>query len=100
MTSEIGWVVCIVFLVSATEWEAIMSPSPITIVSVIYECVSAFGGVGASLGYPNTSASQSQQYRTLSKVFLIILMYRGRHRGIILAKYLCKKKKLTRGFSI
>lgn len=85
LTSEICWVICCIFAICVIESEAILSPSPITISTVIYECVSAFGNVGASTGYPNTSASQAQQYHTLSKLVLIILMYRGRHRG--------KKKK-------
>jgi Trk-type K+ transport system membrane component len=58
-----------------------MSPSPVTVFSIIYECVSAFANVGASLGYPNSSTAQSAQYRTLSKLVVIVLMYRGRHRG-------------------
>lgn len=81
LANEIFWVICCIFAICVIEAEAILSPSPITIASVIYECVSAFGNVGASTGYPNTTASQSQQYHTLSKLVLIILMYRGRHRG-------------------
>jgi Trk-type K+ transport system membrane component len=83
LTSEICWVICCIFAICVIESEAILSVSPITISSIIYECVSAFGNVGASTGYPNTSASQSQQYHPLSKLVLIILMYRGRHRGKI-----------------
>lgn len=81
LTSEICWVICCIFAICVIEAEAIMSTSPITMSSVIYECVSAFGNVGASTGFPGTSASQAQQYHTLSKLVLIILMYRGRHRG-------------------
>ncbi|RCH96841.1 hypothetical protein CU098_000952, partial [Rhizopus stolonifer] len=80
LTSEIFWVICCIFAICVIEAEAIVSPSPITISTVIYECVSAFGNVGASTGYPNTTASQAQQYHTLSKLVLILLMYRGRHR--------------------
>lgn len=82
LTSEICWVICCIFAICVIEAEAIMSTSPITMSSVIYECVSAFGNVGASTGFPGTSASQAQQYHTLSKLVLIILMYRGRHRGL------------------
>ncbi|KAG1329837.1 hypothetical protein G6F62_007499 [Rhizopus arrhizus] len=82
LTSDICWVITGIFLICVIEAQPIMSPSPITIATVIYECVSAFGNVGASTGYPNTSASQAAQYRTLSKLVLIALMYRGRHRGL------------------
>ncbi|OAD69506.1 hypothetical protein PHYBLDRAFT_116311 [Phycomyces blakesleeanus NRRL 1555(-)] len=82
LTSDICWVICGVFTICVIESQAIMSPSPITIATVIYECVSAFGNVGASTGYPGTTTSQAGQYRTLSKLVLIALMYRGRHRGL------------------
>lgn len=81
LTSDICWVITGIFLICVLEAEPIMSPSPITIATVIYECVSAFGNVGASTGYPGTSTSQAAQYRSLSKLVLIILMYKGRHRG-------------------
>ncbi|KAL7322694.1 low affinity potassium transporter [Mucor circinelloides] len=82
LTSDICWVITGIFCICVIEAESIMSPSPVTIATVIYECVSAFGNVGASTGYPNTATSQAGQYRTLSKLVLIILMYRGRHRGL------------------
>ncbi|KAL0078966.1 cation transport protein-domain-containing protein [Phycomyces blakesleeanus] len=66
LTSDICWVICGVFTICVIESQAIMSPSPITIATVIYECVSAFGNVGASTGYPGTTTSQAGQYRTLS----------------------------------
>lgn len=81
LTSDICWVITGIFLICVIEAQSIMSPSPVTIATVIYECVSAFGNVGASTGYPNTATSQAGQYRTLSKLVLIILMFRGRHRG-------------------
>lgn len=81
LSSDMAWIVTGIFLICIIESEEIMSPSPVTVFSIIYECVSAFANVGASLGYPNTSTSQSAQYRTLSKLVVIVLMYRGRHRG-------------------
>ncbi|GAA5807391.1 hypothetical protein MFLAVUS_000752 [Mucor flavus] len=82
LTSDICWVITGIFCICVLEAESIMSPSPVTIATVIYECVSAFGNVGASTGYPNTATSQAGQYRSLSKLVLIILMYKGRHRGL------------------
>ncbi|KAI9020161.1 cation transport protein-domain-containing protein [Phycomyces nitens] len=61
LTSDICWVICGVFTICVIESQAIMSPSPITIATVIYECVSAFGNVGASTGYPGTTTSQAAQ---------------------------------------
>jgi Trk-type K+ transport system membrane component len=81
LSSDLAWIVIGIFLICVIESEQILSTSPITVFSVIYECVSSFANVGASLGYPDTSTSQSAQYRTLSKLIIICLMYRGRHRG-------------------
>lgn len=83
LTSEICWVICCIFAICVIEAEEILAITPITIASVIYECVSAFGNVGATVGYPALNASQAQKYHPMSKLVLIILMYRGRHRGKI-----------------
>ncbi|KAI9251744.1 cation transport protein-domain-containing protein [Phascolomyces articulosus] len=66
LTSDICWVISGIFVISIIESQSIMSPSPITMFTVIYECVSAFGNVGASTGYPNSAVSQCGQYHTLS----------------------------------
>lgn len=53
-----------------------------TIYSILFEIVSAYGTVGLSLGYPDTNASFSAQLQTLSKLIIIAMMLRGRHRGL------------------
>lgn len=50
--------------------------------SVLFEIVSAYGTVGLSLGFPNTNASFSGEFRTLSKLIIIAMQIRGRHRGL------------------
>ncbi|KAF1918925.1 cation transport protein-domain-containing protein [Ampelomyces quisqualis] len=50
--------------------------------SVLFEIVSAYGTVGLSLGFPQTNASFSAQFRTLSKLIVIAMQIRGRHRGL------------------
>jgi Trk-type K+ transport system membrane component len=93
LSSDLAWIVVGIFLICVIESGPIMSTSPITVFSVIYECVSAFANVGASLGYPGTSTSQSAQYHTLSKLVIICLMYRGRHRGKLKSNRDAKRKK-------
>lgn len=53
-----------------------------TMFSVLFEIVSAYGTVGLSLGYPNTNASFSAKFHTISKLVIIAMMIRGRHRGL------------------
>lgn len=50
--------------------------------SVLFEVVSAYGTVGMSLGYPGVNASFASQFRTLSKLIIIAMQIRGRHRGL------------------
>ena len=50
--------------------------------SVLFEIVSAYGTVGLSLGFPNTNASFSGEFRALSKLIIIAMQIRGRHRGL------------------
>lgn len=50
--------------------------------AILFEIVSAYGTVGLSLGYPDTNASFSAQLKTLSKLVIIAMQIRGRHRGL------------------
>lgn len=50
--------------------------------SVLFEIVSAYGTVGLSLGFPGVNTSFSGQFRTLSKLIMIAMQIRGRHRGL------------------
>jgi Trk-type K+ transport system membrane component len=53
-----------------------------TLFSVLFEIVSAYGTVGLSMGYPGANTSFSGQFRTLSKLIIIAMQLRGRHRGL------------------
>ncbi|CAO3576293.1 unnamed protein product [Absidia cylindrospora] len=82
LSSDISWLLVALFIIIVAEAQRIMDPSPITVWTIIYESVSGFGNVGASQGYPDASVSQAGEYRTISKFVLILLMYKGRHRGL------------------
>ncbi|KAI9847979.1 MAG: low affinity potassium transporter, partial [Sclerophora amabilis] len=53
-----------------------------TTFSALFEIVSAYGTVGLSLGYPNVNASFSSQFTVVSKLVIIAMQIRGRHRGL------------------
>ena len=53
-----------------------------TLFSVLFEIVSAYGTVGLSLGYPNIDASFSAEFNVVSKLVIIAMQIRGRHRGL------------------
>ncbi|KAF3920227.1 hypothetical protein AA313_de0206978 [Arthrobotrys entomopaga] len=50
--------------------------------SCLFEVISAYGTVGLSLGYPNVNTSFSAQFTTFSKIVIMAMMVRGRHRGL------------------
>jgi Trk-type K+ transport system membrane component len=54
----------------------------ITVWSILFDIVSAFGNVGVSLGYPNSVLSLSAFLTPFSKVVLVGVMLAGRHRGL------------------
>jgi potassium uptake Trk family protein len=72
------------FIICIAEGTKIQDPllPSFNVFSVMFEVVSAYGTVGLSLGYPNTTPSFSGQFTTLSKVIIIAMMIRGRHRGL------------------
>ena len=85
-TSDAWWVFVAFFLVCIVERDALSIPSPgFTIYNVLFETVSAFSLVGLSTGVPYDSYSFSGAWHTLSKVVLIAVMFRGRHRGLPMA---------------
>jgi Cation transport protein len=53
-----------------------------TLFAVLFEIISAYGTVGLSLGYPTVTTSLSGEFKTLSKLVIIAMQIRGRHRGL------------------
>lgn len=53
-----------------------------TVFTILFEIISAYGTVGLSLGYPDVDQSFSYRFTTLSKLVIIAMMIRGRHRGL------------------
>jgi hypothetical protein len=51
----------------------------------VFELVSAFGGIGLSLGIPTENFAFSGAFSPLSKLVVIVIMVRGRHRGLPVA---------------
>ncbi|ABN67532.2 low affinity potassium transporter [Scheffersomyces stipitis CBS 6054] len=53
-----------------------------TVFSILFEIISAYGTVGLSLGYTGVNASLSSQFSVISKLVIVAMMVRGRHRGL------------------
>lgn len=53
--------------------------------NILFEVTSAYGTVGLSTGVPGQDYSLSGSFASLSKVVMLFVMVRGRHRGLPLA---------------
>lgn len=53
--------------------------------TVLFEVVSAYGTVGLSFGYPGVDTSFSGQFNVISKLVIMAMQIRGRHRGLPVA---------------
>ncbi|KAG5646890.1 hypothetical protein DXG03_001966 [Asterophora parasitica] len=106
MTVDIWWLVWGIMLVAIIERGNIMNAEKpyIALFPIIFELVSAFAGIGLSLGWPGDNFSLVGTMRPLSKLVIIVIMYatlfevsslpfltvfdariRGRHRGLPVA---------------
>lgn len=71
------------FLLAISEGGRLQANDPdFNMFSLLFECVSAYGTVGLSLGYPNFNTSFCGQFTTVGKLLIIALQIRGRHRGL------------------
>ncbi|KAJ8090445.1 hypothetical protein PM082_019043 [Marasmius tenuissimus] len=84
---DIWWLVWGVFLVAIIERNNLMDEDKkwFDIFRVLFELVSAFGGIGLTLGLPYDNFSFVGGMRPLSKLVVIVIMVRGRHRGLPVA---------------
>jgi hypothetical protein len=71
------------FIVAIAEGGRLQSGDPaFTMFTVLFEIVSAYGTVGLSLGYTNIDPSFSAEFNVVSKLVIIAMQIRGRHRGL------------------
>ena len=72
------------FIIAIAEGDRLANTNEysFTLFSVLFEIVSAYGTVGLSLGYPDIDASFSAEFNVVSKLVIIAMQIRGRHRGL------------------
>ncbi|EHA51422.1 potassium transporter [Pyricularia oryzae 70-15] len=72
------------FCICVAESQKISDPAEpaFSVFSIFFECVSAYGTVGLSLGHPSVSASLSSQFGIFGKLVICAAMIRGRHRTL------------------
>ncbi|KAI9807206.1 MAG: hypothetical protein M1825_005924 [Sarcosagium campestre] len=84
LSFDLWYVFLGLFIIAIAEGNRIENTNDyaFTTFSVLFEIVSAYGTVGLSLGYPNVNASFSSQFKTVSKLVIVAMEIRGRHRGL------------------
>lgn len=72
------------FLIAIVEGKRIESKEQyaFTLFAILFEVVSAYGTVGLSFGYPDVNTSFSGQFKVISKLVIVAMQIRGRHRGL------------------
>lgn len=70
------------FVITIAEGNKIKEQNAFTLFAILFEVVSAYGNVGLSLGYPNVNTSFSGQFKAISKLVIVAMQIRGRHRGL------------------
>ena len=65
-----------------TILNCLLTNQSFSLFAVLFEVVSAYGTVGLSLGYPTANTSFCAQFRTISKLVIVAMEIRGRHRGL------------------
>ncbi|KDQ62090.1 hypothetical protein JAAARDRAFT_448748 [Jaapia argillacea MUCL 33604] len=88
LSFDMWWLAVALFLLCIIErgnLNDVANASWFNIFQLAFEVVSAYGTVGLSLGIPTANYSFSGALHTLSKLVLIAVMLRGRHRGLPVA---------------
>ncbi|ORX34133.1 cation transport protein-domain-containing protein [Kockovaella imperatae] len=77
-----------IFTIACFERGKLLDPNRsayFDIFRIIFECTSAYSTIGLSMGTPNNNFSFAGEFGTCSKLVVILVMLRGRHRGLPLA---------------
>jgi len=83
LSFDLWYVFLGLFIIAIVEGTRLQSGDPsFSLFAVLFEIVSAYGTVGLSLGYPTIDASLSTEFHVISKLVIVAMMLRGRHRGL------------------
>ncbi|KZV69989.1 hypothetical protein PENSPDRAFT_651888 [Peniophora sp. CONT] len=87
LSFDMWWLGVSLFLVCIIERHQLNDENAyyFDIFAIVFELVSAYGTVGLSLGLPFANYSLSGKLSVLSKLVVICVMIRGRHRGLPVA---------------
>ena len=86
LSHDVWWIALTLFLITIIETRhSIIDPATYSVFNILFEIVSGYTNIGISIGLPDQSYSFSGGMYTGSKIVMIFVMLRGRHRGLPVA---------------
>lgn len=86
LAHDLWWLMLSILFITTIETSNFeRDPITYSVFNVAFEVVSAYGCVGISTGLPNEAYSFSGGWHIASKLILVAVMIRGRHRGLPVA---------------
>lgn len=83
---DIWWISFAILLITIAESNHYKThPVDFSTFNVIFEVISAYSSVGASIGYPGSNYAFCGQWTTFSKLLLVAVSLKGRLRGVSIA---------------
>lgn len=82
---DLWWIALAVWTVLIAEQSKVENTTKypnLSVFTVLYEVISAYGTVGLSVGAQYSNTSLSGDFGVVSKLIMIAVMFRGRHRGL------------------
>ncbi|KAI0008671.1 TrkH-domain-containing protein [Xylariaceae sp. FL0662B] len=86
LSHDVWWIALTLFLITLIETKhSLADPATYSVFTILFEIVSGYTNIGISIGLPDQSYSFSGGMYTGSKIVMILVMLRGRHRGLPVA---------------
>ncbi|KAI1765086.1 TrkH-domain-containing protein [Hypoxylon sp. FL1150] len=86
LSHDVWWIALTLFLIALIETaHSLADPATYSVFNMLFEIVSGYTNIGISIGLPDQSYSFSGGMYTGSKIVMIFVMLRGRHRGLPVA---------------
>jgi Trk-type K+ transport system membrane component len=86
LSHDLWWIALALFLITLIETHhSLTDPVTYSVFTILFEIVSGYTTIGISIGLPDQAYSFSGGMYTGSKVIMILVMLRGRHRGLPVA---------------
>ncbi|KAI1333645.1 TrkH-domain-containing protein [Xylariaceae sp. FL0016] len=86
LSHDVWWIALALFVITMIETRhSLTDPVTYSVFTILFEIISGYTNIGISIGLPDQSYSFSGGMYTGSKIVMIFVMLRGRHRGLPVA---------------